>query len=156
MHQLKLKKHLYTTLIRPILEYPAIQLDNTTITNKRTIQRVQNSATRFISNTKLIDRVSSEQIHNNINMQPMNIRRNKLAIKQLNKIHDTYYSENLYTNKSTDYEITDPPKHEKQQTLFQKIEEFIYADPSNCPWHNPLPVAEWTPPNPLYTIHYIH
>ena len=34
----KIKKHLYKALIRPILEYPATQINSTDITNKHKIQ----------------------------------------------------------------------------------------------------------------------
>ena len=58
----KIKKHLYKALIRLILEYPATQINNTDITNKHKIQRIQNKATKFTNNRKLSDRIKSQTI----------------------------------------------------------------------------------------------
>ena len=51
----KIKKHLYKALIRPILEYLVTQINNTGITNKHKIKTIQNKGTQFINNTKLSD-----------------------------------------------------------------------------------------------------
>ena len=81
----------------------------------------------------------------------MNIRHSKLATKQLYKIRDKYYNEDYYINKGSDYEITDPPKQHKQTSLFQTIENLIYADPTSCQWHDPPIITDWIPPNPIFT-----
>ena len=52
----KIKRHLYLALIRPILEYPNTQIATSGITNTTKIQRVQNRATQFITNTSLRER----------------------------------------------------------------------------------------------------
>ena len=82
----------------------------------------------------------------------MNTRHSKLATKQLYKIHEIYHNEdgNAYINKGTDYEITEQPIRQKQQTLIQHIEEVIYADLDRCQWYNPQLPSNWTPPDPIY------
>ena len=114
------------------------------------IQRIQNRATRFITNNTLLDRIRSEDLHATSKLVPMNIRYAKLANKQLNKIKEKFYGEQFYFNKGTDYEITEEPKRQKQKSLFQTIQENIYINPDNCPWNNPTPIADWTPPEPIY------
>ena len=147
----KIKQHLYTTLIRPILEYPAVEINTTGITNKHKLQRIQNKATRLITNTRLTDRLRSEDLHNNINLTPMNIRHDKLATKQLYKLNEKYHNPDPYINKGSDYEITEDPKQDKQKTLVQTIEEVIYADLTRCPWHNAIDISDWNPPAPIFT-----
>ena len=147
---MKIKRHLYKALLRPILEYPAVQLHNTHITNKRKIQRIQNKASRFITNTRLSDRVRSEHIHNTTKLKPMNIRHSKLATKQLNKIHNKYYNENININRGTNYTITANPRYRPQTSIFKNIQDFIYVDPGQCPWNSPTEPADWVPPDPLY------
>ena len=73
----KIIRVLYLTLIRPILEYPCVQLSNTGITNTRKLQRVQNKATRFITSTKIRDRKTSRSLHVLCNIDPWNIRLHK-------------------------------------------------------------------------------
>ena len=97
----KVKRHLYKALVRPILEYPAVTLSYTGITNKKKIQRIQNKATRLITNTKLNDRIRSEAIHNNAKMESMNIRLDKYSNKQLNKIHEKYQITYIKEQKKT-------------------------------------------------------
>ena len=148
---LKIKRRLYSTLIRPILEYPAVQINESGITNRRKLQRIQNKATRFITNSKLLDRRRSETLHNITKLTPVNIRYNKLAKKQLYKIYENYYQEYVYINKATDYEITTEPKQQKQQSLMQRIEDIIFIDPHDCPWHNPALPSEIVSPDPIFT-----
>ena len=45
LHPKRIQKYLYKVLIRPILEYPGTQINNTGITNKQKIQKIQNKAT---------------------------------------------------------------------------------------------------------------
>ena len=60
----KIKLSLYKSLIRPLIEYPCLQILNSGITNIKELQGIQNKALRFIHNVKLSDKIKSE---NNIN-----------------------------------------------------------------------------------------
>ena len=146
----KIKKHLYKALIRPILEYPVIQINNTGITNKHKIQKIQNKATRYINNTKLSDRIRSETIHDTLNLEAMNVCINKMKTKQLYKIHDRYYNNNTYHYYGTDYEINEDPRLEQPKPLAKSVEEIIYMDPNNCPWYEPLDPGDWTPADSIF------
>ena len=57
----------------------------------------------------------------------------------------------MHINRGTDYEIAEEPKHRRQHSLFQLIEENIYKDPTQCPWHNPILITDWVAPAPIFT-----
>ena len=67
------KRKLYISLVRSVLTYPIIPLHTVSKTQMLSLQRIQNRATRFITNTSLIDRVSSEHLHDIANLPPINI-----------------------------------------------------------------------------------
>ena len=146
----KIKRHLYVALVRPMLEYPSFPIYNTGITNKHRLQRVQNKATRFITDIRLRERVSSRELHIISKLDPMNIRMNKLAHKHLFKLKEKYYNNNYLFNPGTDFEFDCDPKLERPQSLAQNIHDFIFNDPLNCPWHSPIDMTNWIPPPPLF------
>ena len=61
---IKIKKYLYLSLIRPLIEYPCHELSQSNITHIRSLQRVQNRALRFIYNIKPLEHIRSETLHN--------------------------------------------------------------------------------------------
>lgn len=68
----KAKRNLYLALVRPILEYPPVPLHKLTNNNIKKLQRVQNKATKFITNTRYPTIISSKDLHEVCNIQPMN------------------------------------------------------------------------------------
>ena len=87
----KVKKYLFKALIRPIFEYPTFL--NTYI-NKKTLgklQTLQNRALRFVKNVKLSDRIKAKDMHEELEIEPVNVRLEKLACKSLNKMKSLYY-----------------------------------------------------------------
>ena len=86
----KIKRYLYITLIRPLLEYPCIELNNSGTINKSTLQKLQNKALRFILNIKLNDRIRSETMHERAKLDPINVRLAKLARRMLYKMKALY------------------------------------------------------------------
>jgi hypothetical protein len=95
---LQKKRTLYTAMVRSILEYPPIPNHTLSMTQIRKMQTVQNAATRFITNIKRTDRKTSEFIHQEANLEPINIVLNKRARKIWERIQlilpETY--ENLH------------------------------------------------------------
>ena len=83
----KIKLHLYKALIRPVLEYPVVPICITSKSNQLVLQRVQNKALRWVhpSNT-ITDRLTNEQIHHDLDMEPQNTRLYHLASKTWNKL----------------------------------------------------------------------
>ena len=96
-----LKRTLYLTLVRSKLIYPPIPLHTASKTQLTRLQRVQNQATRFISGKTLIDRHTSEHLHTETNLTPINIVLTQSAAKTWTHILETFPREitrNLFTN----------------------------------------------------------
>ena len=140
-----------TARVRPQLEYPPIPVWETGVTNMRTLQRVQNKATRFITGAKLADRKRSSELHTRTKLEAVNARLTKLAKKQLYVIKDRYVDGYPVVNTGTDYIMEEEPRQEKQQSLAAHIQEVIYRDPENCPWFQPEEPGAFTIPAPMFT-----
>ena len=69
----KNKIKLYTAIVRSQLIYPTVPLNTITPTQTRKLQRVQNRALRFITNTSRLDRKTSHSLHTQCNVPPINI-----------------------------------------------------------------------------------
>ena len=95
----KIKRYLYITLIRSLLDYPCTELNSSGIGNKLSLQRIQNKALRLILNIKLSDRIRSEEMHQRAKLEPINIRLAKLSCKLL------YRMKELYLNPDQDLEL---------------------------------------------------
>ena len=74
-----IKCQLYKGLVRPILEYPPIPLHGLSGNNIKKLQRIQNKATRFITNTSYPTLVRSEILHQICNLKPLNQRLHERA-----------------------------------------------------------------------------
>lgn len=153
------KRYLYIALIRPILEYPCITLEQSSKTNISKIQKIQNKATRFISNVKLSDKNSSYSLHKINRLEPVNVRLHTLAYKTLYKIKNKYFPQNdvnnVYFNKLLpDFEIAEQPLKEKQTSAIQNLYDNIFLrDDNRSPRIFELPEDpnSITPPLPIYT-----
>ena len=82
----KNKHKLYTTIIRPTLIYPAVPVHTVANTNILSLQRTQNKAVRFITNTRLADRISSKSLHEQLNLPPLNTLLHEHAARTWHKI----------------------------------------------------------------------
>ena len=67
------KLKLYKSLVLSTLTYPTVPLNTISQTQMLKLQRVQNKGLRFVTNTSLIDRISSATLHETLNMKPINI-----------------------------------------------------------------------------------
>ena len=131
----KIKRNLYKSLVLPQLEYPYIKLHNGGVTNLKKLQKVQNSALRFISNIKLSSRISNKTIHETNKMNPLNVRLSHLAGKTLLKMRDLYVPDAntpptpFWNQKlSPDYIIETPPIKSKKMSLAVKIKNRIFSN----------------------------
>lgn len=66
------KRLLYLTTVRPILEYSPVPLHTRSKTAITKLQRVQNQATRFITNSSRSDKFTSQLLHQKSNLPPLN------------------------------------------------------------------------------------
>ena len=76
-----LKLRLVGALVLPILTYPPVPLHALSRTAKSRLQRVQNSALRFALNTRWDDFRTTESLHIEAGLEPVNIRLHHLARK---------------------------------------------------------------------------
>ena len=119
-----IKLHLYKALIRPILEYPIIPLALCSDTQKTNMQRVQNKNLKLIVKNEpdLRDKTLKE-IHETLNIDPINIRLRTRFMKLWGKIerkeqqlyryamnanNDPFRDHNWWPRAATEYEKDDP------------------------------------------------
>ena len=69
----KVKRQLYYSLVRPLLEYPPIPQHLMSRTRMLSLQRVQNSAVRWILRRSRADGFSSEDLHRMAGVDPLNV-----------------------------------------------------------------------------------
>ena len=81
----KIKTHMYKTLIRPVMEYPAVPLCSIAQTNQMKMQRLQNKAIKFsIRNDD--EELTVQQAHEKYKMDAINVR----MAKRGNKIWEKF------------------------------------------------------------------
>ena len=137
-----------------MFEYPTVQTSDTTQNNMLKLQKIQNAATRFITNNSLRNRIRCEELHQEAKLEPVNVRLNKLKIKILNKIHDTYMPSNdLYPvsiNYASDFSISDPPRKNRKISVAKRIINNIFIDRNQCPWNKPPSLENYASPPALF------
>lgn len=77
----KIKLHLVKTLVLPVLTYPPIPLHSMSKTAISRLQKVQNSALRFVYNTRWYHYRRMESLHEASSLPPLNIRLKMLATR---------------------------------------------------------------------------
>ena len=82
------KLYLYKMLIQPILIYPPVPMHTMSREQTKNIQRVQNKAIRWIKNNQIDLGTTMESLHNELNLEPINIRLYRLAEKTWNRIQE--------------------------------------------------------------------
>ena len=82
----KIKTHLVKTLILPIIDYPPIPTH--ALSNKQIskLQKIQNKSLRFATNQRYPYTLNTQEIHENTQTLPVNIRLHNQALKIWNKI----------------------------------------------------------------------
>ena len=152
----RVKKTLYKMLTRPVMEYPPVFCRKTSSTVKTKMQKLQNRALRFIKGVKLSDRVNMENLHKELNIDPMNVRLDRLTNKSLNKMKEMYYlpknqqREVMY--KYSDYALTEPPIRLRRKSLAERIDKHILKPRYHRNFIKDEPICtDWQPPEPIYT-----
>ena len=118
---------------------------------------ILNRGLRFSKNLRLSHRKRSKDLHDELKIQPLNTRIDKLSNKALNKMKALFYYEEGHHPKPTykydpDYEINDDPIYLKLPSLAQKIDEVILQPLSiTNPIRNAPELHDWKPPPPVYT-----
>ena len=153
----KIRLILYKTLIRPLLEYPSHPLSSLNRNNKVKLQTLQNNGLRFAKGAKLNDRIKITDLHQELHIEPLNIRIDKQNNKMLNKMKELYFppfdnsSQYFPSYKFGDFVLTSPKKRNKKQTVAQRINKFILKPNSHRNFIKNVPSQNnWTPPEPIY------
>ena len=149
------KRHLYLALVQPLLTYPNTTLHQCNKTNISKLQKVQNKGVRFITNTKLNDRLKSENLHVMAKIEPINVRIHKLAKKTLYKLKENYTSENnqfpptILFDSEYNYNVDrlNPPKisiSEQIESEFKQNRKLLINTIPNDPENFVIPIAIYT------------
>jgi len=96
-----IKKKLYTSTVRSALTYPTIPLNAISPRQMKSLQTIQNRALKLITNTHWTDFITSEQLHRDTNLPPINIFLHRQAQTLWNRIQET--EPDIYT------QLTPPP-----------------------------------------------
>ena len=94
----KLKVRLYKTLILPLLTYPVVPLNICSKTQIKRLQVIQNDAIRWIKNERWPVRCPLDLRHQELKIEPMELRIRRLAEGVWSKIHDensTFHTQTL-------------------------------------------------------------
>ena len=75
-----IKLILYKTLVLPLLLYPPVPLNAANKTNMSKLQRVQNKAIRFITNTSRREHITSVELHRRVGLEPINVLLHRRAL----------------------------------------------------------------------------
>ena len=81
--------HLYKALIRPVLTYCPLAVSLLAKSNHQKLQIIQNKALRFVLDTRWDEFRTSQSLHEETNLLPINITIHNRIIKQLEKFRLT-------------------------------------------------------------------
>ena len=85
------KLQLYKSLIRPVLEYPAVPLHTACDAPMARLQAVQNSSICWITGLRFNDpdRPTMRELHGMLKLEPMNVRLHRLARRTWERLEDS-------------------------------------------------------------------
>merc|ERR1712002_1233144 len=118
------KLRLYKGLVLPALTYPAVPLNTVCRTNMIKLQRLQNKGLRFVTNTKWYDFRTSESIHQETQMEAVNVRIHRLSSNIWKKIQEDFPA--TYASLKNEDEI---PEHWTRHKYFPSSRKKAEGDP---------------------------
>ena len=119
--------HLYKTLVRPQIEYPAIIMTRTSHSNTARLQSIQNKALRRALNQQTPFLNTIEELHHQLNIEALNIRLHQLAYTTWQRLG-----------------IEDPDINEESHSLSKmNIRDHVW-------WKRLEPLVAADPPLPIY------
>jgi len=117
--------HFYKTLIRPIMEYPAIPLCISSKTNIRKMQQFQNRALRAATNRNEEDtRLTISELHDKYRIEPINTRLYTLSKKVWDKMAIT----NEELARTSEEQQTENP-HGRDHSWWRRIAPYLENGP---------------------------
>ena len=118
------KLRLYKGLVLPALTYPAVPLNTVSRTSMVELQRVQNEGLRFVTNTKWYDFKTSESIHQETQMEAVNVLIHRLSSNIWKKIQEDFPA--TYASLKNEDEI---PEHWTRHKYFPSSRKKAEEDP---------------------------
>lgn len=82
----QIKLRLYKSIVRPLLDYPAVPMHALSPSALSPLQVVQNKATRFVLGVRWWEFRSSEDLHGELELEPVNQRLYHMADKIWSRI----------------------------------------------------------------------
>ena len=131
------KLQLYKTVVRPLLEYPAVPLHLASRAKMLRLQAVQNRAIMWITGHRFREegRPSIRRLHKSLKLEPLNQRLHKLAIRTW---------EALAADEDPNYEEVD-------ELANQPSRRRANVDPRRSWWPSSLRVVRQPMPRPIYS-----
>ena len=107
---IKIQLHFYKSLIRPIMEYPAIPLCISAKSNIKRMQQFQNKVLRYATRRNEEDnQLSISELHQKYKIEAVNSRLYKLTEKIWNKL--TITNEELVNNSAAENDVAGNQDH---------------------------------------------
>ena len=122
----KVKLYLYKALVRPLIEYPAVLLADSSETQIKRLQMVQKKALRFVYDIHWPDRATNASLHQRANVSDIKTRLEHLQARIFCKLQTAYLEKdsNVTVYKYSDFiiekdRVFDPSN--KMQLLLEKF-----------------------------------
>ena len=152
----KIKKMLFKALTRSVLEYPCTTLSKINKYYTQQLQKIQNRGLRFIKNIKFKDKIKMKTVHEELDIEALNVRINRLKNKTLNKMKQVYHvtqsQEKNLTYKYSDYTIQIEPHKKKSRTIAQRIEKYLLIPRGQKNIiKEEKSIENWQKPEPIYS-----
>ena len=122
----KVKLYLYKALVRPLMEYPAVLLADSSRPQINKLQVVQNKALRFAYEVRWQDRITNDALHQRANLAYIQDRLSKLQSSVFRKIRETYLDRELFppTYKYSDFRIETESFYPQRNEVNLLLERF--------------------------------
>ena len=120
------------------------------------MQVIQNKGLRYIKGIKKGDKIKMETLHKELDIDPLNVRIDRMANKALNKMKEQYHFPKnqvpTVNYKYSDFSIQTPPSRTKRKSMALRIEQKILKPRGHkSSIKIEPPVDKWKPPTPIYT-----
>ena len=130
------KLRLYTSIIRPVLEFPPVPLHLASNNQMIKLQRIQNKALRWATNTCYPDTTTTQTLHERHKILPLNVRLHNRARKTWRRLA-----------------MLEDPNYTRLNETNQDIETRRDTRRRYTWWKRSLPVQDQDdPPPPLYVL----
>ena len=131
----KVKLYLYKALIRPLIEYPAVLLADSSEGQIKRLQVVQNKALRFVYDIRWPVTASNDSLHQRANIPDIKSRLEHLQARIFCKLQAKYLEKDSYVTvyKYSDFTIEEESVFEQRNTMKLLLQKFNLVQRFNNP-----------------------